>query len=579
VVDASNEAITGQSPPASEDWSLRPWVLAGLLAIAGLGIHLANDGGSDVPWRMALTAFFFFGGGIAAFTLDRNYLIPPAIFAGIAGLVMAGIAWRATSAGDYYSDEAFWVAAGVIAVTLALPLFQSGFHTKRFKTSYSDAHYFVWTDAISGAGALAFVGLSWLVIVLLASLFELLQISLLSDLIDEQWFGCMFSGFSFGAALGVLRNQLKVLSTLKSVVLLVLSLLAVPLAVALVLFLLSMIVSGPTVLWEATRSATPILLGCAVGSFVLTNAVLRDDDDDMTKSRIQQWAALILALGIFPLTVFAAVSMGTRIAQHGLSPERLWALIAIVVATVFGVAYLAAFIRGRMAGWRDTLRKSNLHLAVLVSAIALILAMPIFDFGAVSTRDQLSRLKNGVVSAEDFDFSALRWDFGEAGRKALNKLAKSDDAEVVKGVKTALAEEYRPYRYGGVDEEKNRTDERLARLRMDFDDPALRERVELHIAGERWSCQSTCIAVDTGPDKDGRKIALLQGYRVTYFTVDPSAPLPGEQGDTAASVSEIGEVASEEFQPEVLPKSDVEIREWTGRQFYVDGKPMGEPFQ
>src|SRR5690606_17932214 len=131
-----------------------------------------------------------------------------------------------------------------------------------------------------------------------------------------------------GAALGTIRNELRLLGTLRTIVVLVLSLLAVPVAVALVLFLLAMIVSGPQVLWEATRSATPVLLMCAAGAFALANTILRQDDAEMPRARVMRSAALVLALVILPLTVFAAVSMGTRIAQHGLSPERLWGLIA-----------------------------------------------------------------------------------------------------------------------------------------------------------------------------------------------------------------------------------------------------------
>lgn len=571
-LDNSNPAVPG-------DWSLRPWVLAAILAVAALGVHLASDGGGDkIPWRMALTAFFFFAGIVAAFTLDRAYVVPPVIFAGLAGLVMAGIAWRATNVGDYYADEGYWIAAGVLAVTLSLPLFQAGFFKKRFRTSYGDAHYFVWTDAISGAGALAFVGLSWAVIALLASLFELLQITLLSDLMGEDWFGWMFSGFAFGAALGVLRNQIKVLSTLQSVVLLVLSLLAVPLALALVFFLLAMIVSGPDVLWEATRSATPVLLGCAVGAFVLANAVLRDDDADMTRSKIQRWAALILALGILPLTVFAAVSMGTRIAQHGLSPERIWALIAIAVATTFGVAYAAALIRGRMAGWRDALRQSNLHLAVMVSAIALVLAMPLFDFGAMSTRNQLARLESGAVTVEEFDFSALKWDFGTTGREALAALAKSGDADTARRAKLAQAEEYRHTRR--VEEDQSEQDKRLANLRFEFDDAELRERVKLKVSDMRWYCDGPCIAVDLGRDGDEAKVALLEDARMQMFSINMDGELVEAEEDFETAVEAAAEAGGPAVEyPEVKADSKVDIREWTGRQIYVDGKPIGEPFK
>src|SRR5690606_17736807 len=142
------------------DWPLRPWLLAGLLGLAGLLIHLVTQGDDEVPWQMAVAAFLFFGSIGAAFTLEEGRWKAPAIFAAGVGLVMAGLAWRAVQYGEYLPDEQYGFAAGVVAIGLALPLFQAGFLKRRMATSYADLHYHVWTDAIGAAGALAFTGLS-----------------------------------------------------------------------------------------------------------------------------------------------------------------------------------------------------------------------------------------------------------------------------------------------------------------------------------------------------------------------------------------------------------------------------------
>ncbi len=574
-IDSASPAETAppeKGPPVTGDWPLRPWLLAVILAFGGLAIHFATDQHSDQPGRMALAAFFFFGPLCAAFSLERERWKEVAAFSLAAGLVMAGLAWRAVDTGDHYADEEFGFAAGVFATLLALPLFQAGFHRLRFKTPYRDTHFFVWTDAVSGAGALAFTGLTWLLLFILGELFALLKIELLKDLLEEGWFGWTISGAAFGAALGVLRNHLKILGTLQSVVLLVLSILAVPLAGALLLFLLAMLVSGLDTLWEATRSATPILLSCAAGAFILTNAIIREDDGETTRSPIMRIAALVLALGILPLTGFAAVSMGTRISAYGLSPERLWGLVAIAVACAYGLAALVAVVRGRLAGWRDQLRRANLNLAVGVSALALLLALPIFNFGAISASNQLARLSSGAVSVDDFDFAALRWDFGDAGRRALARLAKSEDAEVAKLAKEAIEQETRPW-YGR--EGSDNRAERLAKLRTDIADPALREALDRLIRNEGWRCEVPCTALDLGTYADGAAhLALVQngnvehlrlgenGTLAPHYMAEPSparSPAPGEAGEPAEPV--------------------VEVRAYRGRQIYVDGKPAGQPFE
>ena len=391
----------------TEEWPLRPWLLAALLGLAGLLVYFAGSGnGPDtkVPWRAALVALCFFGPLAFAFTIERTRWREPLVFAVLAGAVMAGLAWRAVAGGDAYASPEYGFIAGVIATGLALVLFQAGFHRARFATSYPLLHGFAWGDAISAAGSLAFTGASWLLLLILSELFHLLKIDLLRDLMNEGWFGWAWSGAAFGAALGVLRNEAKIIGTLQRVVMVVMSILAVPLAAGLALFLVAMIVSGPDVLWQATRSATPILLLCAAGAWLLANAIVRDTDAETSTNRALRVAALVLAVAVLPLTVFAAISLGTRIAQHGLSPERLWGLVAIAVATAYGLAWLVAIVRGWKRGeWRDRLRRANLHLAVVISAVALFLALPILDFGAISARQQLGRLESGKVSAKEFD--------------------------------------------------------------------------------------------------------------------------------------------------------------------------------
>ena len=567
--------MTDTDTTRDTDWSLRPWMLALLLGVAGLLIHYASDWqyGSVPAWRAALTGFLFFGPLAFAFTLGRERWKGPLAFALLVGAVMAGIAWRVARAEDHYADEGYWLAAGIVSIALALPLFQARFHRLRWRTSYDDTHFHVWTDAISAGGALAFTGLSFLLANLLAELFAAIEIGFLRELLGKEWFNWTFAGVTFGAALGVLRNQLKVIGTLQSVGMLVLSLIAVPFAGALAIFILAVLVSGLEVLWGATRSPTPLLLSCAAASFVLVNSVVRNGDAEASGSRVLRWAALVLALGILPLSIMAAISTGTRIAEYGLSPERIWGLIAIMVAVAYGVAYFVAPIRGRMTQWMERVRTANLHLAAGTCVLAFILALPILDFGAISARDQLARLQAGEVSAEDFDFAALRWDFGDAGREALAKLAASPNAEIANLAKGTQAQTTRGYRNTIRDETR---DERLANLRMQFADPDLQNAVRALVRDTAFMCNQPCVALDLGPasQREGREVAIVTGRDVRREVVDPRN-IP-QEGTVQPRPIDLGR---DDDQPEVGPNSVVEIREWKGRQIYVDGKPLGEPFE
>jgi hypothetical protein len=555
----SDPLVATSSGITSSEWPLRPWLLAGLLGLAGLLIHLVTQGGEDVPWQAATAAFLFFAAIAAAFTLEERSWKEPAAFALAVGLIMAGLAWRAVRYGESLPDEHYGFAAGVVATALALPLFQAGFHRRRFATPYRSIYHHVWTDAISAAGALAFTGLSWLVLLILSELFHLLKIDLLRDAMREGWFGWTFTGIAFGAALGTIRNQLKVLATMQTVVLLVLSILAVPLAAALVLFLLATAVSGPQVLWEATRSATPVLLMCAAGAWVLASVIVREGEEAMSRSRLLRLAAWVLAAVILPLAVFAAVSMGLRLNQHGLSPERLWGLVAIVVALVFGLGFWVALVRGRKVGWAGKLRTANFHLGLFVCGLALVLALPVLDFGAISTRNQVARLQSGAVPAEDFDFAALRWDFGEPGKRALRRLAESGNADIADLAHAALAQTERVYRYDGPLRTADDFD-----LRVQPDDPELRRLALDHLKGNPWQCRERCVVLDLGPADGGRRVAIVQdaGYQVVHLRQGQAGLRPPEVAPAAVPLRE---------------DSTVEIREVPTRYIVIDGRPVGPP--
>ena len=551
--------MTGETSELHE-WPLRPWALAALLGIAGFLIFaISGDQGPDtrVGWKAALTALVFFGSLALAFTLERERWKEPLAFGALAGLVMAGLAWRAVGQAETIADPHYGFLAGVISTGLALPLFQAGFHRTRWATDYRAIHGHVWSDAICAAGSLAFVGASWLLLLLLSELFHLLRIDVLKHLIDDAWFGWTWSGAAFGAALGVLRNELGIIGTLRRVVMTVLSLLAVPLAAGLALFLVAMAISGPEVLWEATRSATPVLLSCGAGAWVLANAILRDEDAGMSGNRVLRIAGLVLVLSVLPLTVFAAVSMGTRVAQHGLSPERLWGLVAIAVAVAYGIAWLFAVVRGWRAGdWRARVRRANLHLAALICVVALFLALPILDFGAISARQQVGRLETGAVHADKFDYDALRRDFGAAGRRSLARLEKNDDATIAKLAGEARRRSERPYRYGPAEDYT---------LRVQPADAALEELVRAYIRTNPWACQTRCVALDLGAaSAEKRRVAIVTGGSFQ----DVELPLANDDGSPLIAPS---------ASPTLKPGSKVEIRTVTRRYIVIDGRHLDRP--
>ncbi|MBB3033473.1 DUF4153 domain-containing protein [Alteriqipengyuania lutimaris] len=574
--DGGTEGATARSR-VEIDWPLRPWIFAGLLALAGLAIYFLTDEAGDSGPRLAAAAFIAFACGAFVFTAERGRLLAPAIFSIVTGLVVGGLTWRAVGAGNDVADGGYALAAGFFACLLAVPLFQADVHRRWFRTDYKDIHYFVWTDAITAAGAFIFFLIAWLLIWLVAALLDLVGIPL-RDLVETGWFTAMYAGLTVGAGLGTLRNQLKIIGTLQSVVLLVLSILALPLAFAIMVFLGAVVVSGPSVLWDATDSATPVLLAIAIGAYVLANAVLRDRDADMVGGAALKWSGYALALGILPLTVFAAISTGVRIDQHGLSPERLWALASVGVAVAFGLAYFVDALVGARGSWGERLRASNLRLAMATAIFALFLALPMLNFGTIATSDQLARLKSGAISVEEFDFSALRWDFGEPGRNALARLVKSTDEAIAQGARRAQLQESRPYRWH---REAPQPDE--VKIAWQGGEKTVHMAIEAYLAANGAYCgrEERCTAILADEVSDGAPLFVVtNGDMTQYYGVNA-------QGEVEEYFVQNGRLVSREQSNQFVlnakenkePPTNVELRPFEGRQLYVDGAPVGQPFK
>jgi hypothetical protein len=250
-------------------------------------------------------------------------------------------------------------------------------------------------------------------------------------------------------------------------------------------------------------------------------------------------------------------------------------LVAIIIAVAYGVAYWAGLARGfrpkTIGDWAARLRDANLHLAAATCLAALILALPLFDFGAISARNQIARLEAGRVSVEEFDFAALRWEFGDAGRRALTRLAEGE-GEGAEPARLALAETERTYSWQREQARGGFTGE----LRVQPENAALQERVETFLDAEPWRCNEFCVALDLGAQASGfHRIALVQSYGYETFDLPPV----GEEGVTAPAVPAATAAAPDGSTGRLNAYSVVELREEVTRSIFIDGRRVGVPVE
>jgi hypothetical protein len=445
-----------------QPWHHRTWVLAALGAIFALAIQTLTDL-PDTGWDwgkrlIAATVILLVTSGIAfGLSWQRGRAVSAALMALLCGVIAGGVMlWNGLSSSSY----GLWswpLCSGVVSAAVFLVLFQAaqGRHPhlpdhwsltairdwKRKALTYADVHEAAWVDAIMIGLCAIFAAIVMGIAFLLAAMFSLVKIELLRELLEKPWVAALIIGGAYGGAMGLLRDRVQIIAALQRVAMIVLRVLAPVLGFGLVAFLAVLPFTGLAPLW-ATGSTTPIMLSAAIIALFLVNAVIGDGRDHALPARPLRWGATALALALLPLVVIAAWSTGLRIDQRGLSPDRLWALTFIILATVTAVAYAVAILsRG---DWIARLFRSNLHLAFLLGAISLLLSTSLISFDRLATADQLGRLASGRTKPVDFDYRGLWFDFGPPGKAAIRQLAAgSPNAEIRKYAASAQKLEYR----------------------------------------------------------------------------------------------------------------------------------------
>jgi hypothetical protein len=103
-------------------------------------------------------------------------------------------------------------------------------------------------------------------------------------------------------------------------------------------------------------------------------------------------------------------------------------------------------------------------------------------------------------------------------------------------------------------------------LRVQPDDPALRQAVLNYLKANSYQCEDSCVALDQGPLPNGeRKVVLVQNSGFTELVLT-----------TSGAAQELGPGAKA-LGTTLKPDSKVEVRTVSKRYVFVDGEPMAEP--
>ncbi|MDF2640193.1 MAG: hypothetical protein K0R64_3177 [Novosphingobium lindaniclasticum] len=565
----------------ADEWPLRSWGLALLGALVGLAIHwiVRPDRSPQdlniMQTRAALATFLGVGSLVFGFVVERARISWSVAAAAIGAAVVALTIYWNGPFGARHAEEPWRIVCAVLAVGIAAPLFQAWRDGRtrwpdgKHFIPYPQAHGHAWTNVVLWCAAWVFVGVTWAMALLLGQLFRLIGIRVLSDLLEKDWMILLLTGAALGAGIGLLRDRDNILRLLQRVVTTILSVLAPVLAFGLVAFLAAIPFTGLSALWDATRSTSPILLGCVIGALCLVNAVIGDEASHEARNPVLRGSVAALGIAMLPLGVIAAISTGLRIDQHGLTPDRLWAVVFTAIACAYGLAYLVALGRWRLHAALH-LRVANLRLAVGLCGLALILSTPLVNFGKLSARDQIARLNSGRTPLDTFDWRALRFDFGQAGQAAVRRLAdKGRTPQIRAAAQRALKAENR-WEIDAAPWEPKRERFDVARLavlpRGTRLPQALHDKLSQYNA---CSLDGACTVLHEPGSTEAVIVTSSQSHRwvLSNGTWDAVQSRPLVTGKDA------------ERREAALKAGKVEVREVQRRQVFVDGQPVGDEFE
>jgi hypothetical protein len=382
-----------------------------------------------------------------------------------------------------------------------------------------------WRNAVITVQAGALTGLFWVVLTLGAQLFHLIGVDWPKQTIEKAWFAIPVTTLSVALGLrsGLRRAAFSV--TLRNHWL-TLTVWLLPVASLIgVAFVLTSL-TGVGKLFERGLSAF-FLLWFAAFWITFFNSAFQDGLGDPPLHRILRRVLPFAALALLAVVGLAAWALALRILQYGLTPDRIWGVLAVAVALTYGAGYALSLRAGQDARWMPGIAPANIVASLVMSAGIVLLLSPALDVNRLATASQMARLQSGQVQADEFDVGALvRQE--RAGYDALAELRRQRGADGKPGKLALRAEDAlnNAYRYRGGEQAESGELVAVLTERMDSypADKALpagfAESLRQDIARwEPWLREQSCFArhqarqrctlllVDL--DRDGRDEAVL----------------------------------------------------------------------
>lgn len=405
----------------------RSRIIIGLIALAqGIALYLVIEGNiwpkDDWTTHSILRTFFVIVPTAIILSYRSNY--SPKVYWTCLTLFAALFVWipwfgsQRINKANLFDEYFFFVALAFFLAFIFLFFLKSYLREGRWLPSYESLFGFSWHNFLSFSLSYVFAFIFWGVLVLWGALFKIVEINFFHKLFREEWFLYPVLSLAFAYAVVMFRTKINAVGAVQRILRTLISLLLPLLLGIAVMFVAVLPFTGVNLIWSKGYGSDTII-GFVSLSLFFFNAVYQDAKEAPYQpllNKVVQYSIIVLIV----LLALAAYGVSLRVVQYGLTVERLFGIILIVVMSCYVVLYTFIIVI-KSLNWALYFGKTNTFMALFVALIIVLMFTPVLDLSSMSVRSQLARLDQGKLTLENFDYHFLARN-GTVGIEALQEL-------------------------------------------------------------------------------------------------------------------------------------------------------------
>lgn len=300
------------------------------------------------------------------------------------------------------------------------------------KVTYSSLFKLSWQNFIIFGECWIFVGIFWGILHLGAGLFSILEIDFFKELLKKDWFVIPVLNLAFGFGIIVFRNIIHTVDNISTILQTLIKFLLPALTLVSLGFLITLLFAGLSTLWK-TGSGSLLIMWLQLLTLFFVNVVYQDESHRRPYN-VFLHRLVFIGVAILPIySVISAYGLWLRIDQYGLTVDRCWAILLWVLLACFSFGYLAGILKKRDS-WLETLSSVNITMGIAVLLSMLLVNSPILNFQSIAADSQLSRLGDGKISDENFNYNYFGHSLGRQGYLRMQDLKaklREDSPDIV----------------------------------------------------------------------------------------------------------------------------------------------------